>query len=256
MKLGFIGTGNITSDVINGIFRSDLKFKQIIISPRNQNKAKKLQKKFNKVIIAKNNQEVVNNSDWIFIGVLPMVASRVLPNLIFRKNQTVISFVATLNLSNLKKKINCKVNLVRAIPMPPISLGLGPVVMCPPNTKVKKFFNKVGTSIEIKNEKLSNNFWAISGTMAAFYETLKNLSDWLVKKKTDRKKAQEYVTSLYFALAGLALKNSNKNMKKFVAESQTPGGLNWQGVNQLRKAGYYKSLQNSLNDLLKRLNKS
>jgi len=256
MKLGFIGTGNITSDVINGIFRSDLKFKQIIISPRNQNKAKKLKKKFKKVIIAKNNQEIVNNSDWIFIGVLPMVASQILPNLIFRKNQTVISFVATLNLSNLKKKINCKVNLVRAIPMPPISLGLGPVVMCPPNTKVKKFFNKVGTSIEIKNEKLSNNFWAISGTMAAFYETLKNLSDWLVKKKTDRKKAQEYVTSLYFALAGLALKNSNKNMKKFVAESQTPGGLNWQGVNQLRKAGYYKSLQNSLNDLLKRLNKS
>ena len=256
MKLGFIGTGNITSDVINGIFRSDLKFKQIIISPRNQNKAKKLKEKFKKVIIAKNNQEVVNNSDWIFIGVLPMVASQILPNLIFKKNQTVISFVATLNLSNLKKKINCKVNLVRAIPMPPISLGLGPVVMCPPNTKVKKFFNKVGTSIEIKNEKLSNNFWAISGTMAAFYETLKNLSDWLVKKKTDRKKAQEYVTSLYFALAGLALKNSNKNMKKFVAESQTPGGLNWQGVNQLRKAGYYKSLQNSLTDLLKRLNKS
>ena len=256
MKLGFIGTGNITSDVINGIFRSDLKFKQIIISPRNQNKAKKLKKKFKKVIIAKNNQEVVNNSDWIFIGVLPMVASQILPNLIFRKNQTVISFVATLNLSNLKKKINCKVNLVRAIPMPPISLGLGPVVMCPPNTKVKKFFNKVGTSIEIKNEKLSNNFWAISGTMASFYETLKNLSDWLVKKKTDRKKAQEYVTSLYFALAGLALKNSNKNMKKFVAGSQTPGGLNWQGVNQLRKAGYYKSLQNSLTDLLKRLNKS
>ena len=140
--------------------------------------------------------------------------------------------------------------------MPPISLGLGPVVMCPPNAKVKKFFNKVGTSVEIKNEKLSNNFWAISGTMAAFYETLKNLSDWLVKKKTDRKKAQEYVTSLYFALAGLALENSDKNMKKFVSDSQTPGGLNWQGVNQLRKAGYYKLLQSSLNNLLKRLNKS
>ena len=39
-------------------------------------------------------------------------------------------------------------------------------------------------------------------------------------------------------------------------DSQTPGGLNWQGVNQLRKAGYYKSLQASLNNLLKRLNKS
>ena len=42
MKLGFIGTGNITSDVITGVCRSDLKFKQIIISPRNKKKAKKL----------------------------------------------------------------------------------------------------------------------------------------------------------------------------------------------------------------------
>ena len=256
MKLGFIGTGNITSDVITGICKSDFKFKQIIISPRNKKKAKKLKKKFKRIIIAKNNQEVINKSNWVFIGVLPKVANQILPNLNFRKNQTVVSFVSTLNLSNLKKKINCKVNLVRAIPMPPISLGLGPVIMCPPNKKVKNFFNKLGTSIEIKNEKLSNNFWAISGTMAAFYETLKNLSDWLVKKKTNRKKAQEYITSLYFALAGLALENSDKNMKKFVSDSQTPGGLNWQGVNQLRKGGYYKLLQGSLDNLLKRLNKS
>ena len=104
MKLGFIGTGNITSDVITGICRSDLKFKQIIISPRNKKKQKNLKKKFKKVIIAKNNQEVINKSDWIFIGVLPAVANQILPNLNFRKNQTVVSFVATLNLSNLKKK--------------------------------------------------------------------------------------------------------------------------------------------------------
>ncbi len=36
MKLGFIGTGNISSDVITGICRSNLKFKQIIVSPRNK----------------------------------------------------------------------------------------------------------------------------------------------------------------------------------------------------------------------------
>ena len=108
MKLGFIGTGNITSDVITGICRSDLKFKQIIISPRNKKKAKKLEKEFKKVKIAKNNQEVVNKSDWIFIGVLPKVANQILPDLIFKQNQTVISFVATLNLSKLKKKLNLK----------------------------------------------------------------------------------------------------------------------------------------------------
>ena len=81
---------------------------------------------------------------------------------------------------------------------------------------VKNFFDKIGTSIEINNEKLSNNFWAISGTMASFYELLKVLSDWLVKKGLKRSQAQKYVTSLYSALAELAEVHSSKNLKKIM----------------------------------------
>ena len=73
--------------------------------------------------------------------------------------------------------------------MPPISLGKGPVPIFPPDKKVKNFFDKIGTTIEIKSEKLSKNFWAISGSMASFYELLKVLSDWLVKKKLKRNQA-------------------------------------------------------------------
>jgi len=91
--------------------------------------------------------------------------------------------------------------------------------------------------------------------MASFYELVKVLSDWLTKKKLNRIQAQQYITSLYSALAELASVNSKKPLKNFVAESQTPGGLNWQGVNELRKSGYYKSLEKSVNNILKRLNK-
>ena len=48
----------------------------------------------------------------------------------------------------------------------------------------------------------------------------------------------------------------SKDLKKFVLDSQTPGGLNWQGVNELRKSGYFKSLEKSVNNILKRLNKA
>ena len=140
--------------------------------------------------------------------------------------------------------------------MPPISLGKGPVALYPPNKKVKNFFDKIGTSIEIKSEKLSNNFWAISGTMASFYELLKVLSDWLIKRGLKKSDAQRYVISLYSALAQLAEVHSSKNLRKFVLESQTPGGLNWQGVNELRKSGYFKYLEKSVNNILKRLNKA
>ena len=97
--------------------------------------------------------------------------------------------------------------------MPPISIGKGPVAIYPQNKKIKNFFDKIGSSIEIKSEKLSNNFWAISGTMASFYEILKVLSDWLVKKGLKRSVSQKYVISLYSALASLVAAHSSKNLK-------------------------------------------
>ena len=252
MNLGFIGTGNITSDVVSGISKSKISYSRIILSPRNIKKAKYLKKKFKKISIAKNNQEVIDASDWIFIGVLPKVGEKILSKLIFKKKQIIISFMSTTNYAKLKKLIKTKLIIIRAIPMPPIKMGKGPVAIFPPNKKVKNFFNKIGTTIEIKNEKLSKNFWAISGTMASFYELLNILSNWLIKKKVNKLDAQKYVTLLYSALAELALINSNKPLKNLVNE-QTPGGLNWQGVNDLRRSGYYRLLEKSLIKIYKRL---
>ena len=252
MILGFIGTGNIVSDVIAGISNSKIKYKKIIISPRNKKKAKYLKRKYKKIIIAKNNQAVIDNSNWVFLGTLPSVGEKILPDLKFKKNQIVVSFMSTLSYSKLKKLIKIKLDLVKAIPMPPISLGKGPIAIFPKNKKVKNLFNKIGTTIEIRDEKLSKNFWVISGTMASFYELLNVLSKWLIRKKVNKLDAQKYVTYLYSALAQLASANISKPLKHLVDE-QTPGGLNWQGVNELKKFGYYKLLEKSLKNIHKRL---
>ena len=252
MNLGFIGTGNIVSDVITGISKSKIKYKKIIISPRNKKKALYLKKYFKKVIIAKDNQDVIDMSNWVFLGVLPKVGEAILPKLRFRNKQIVVSFMSTTNYKRLKKLIKTKSIIIRAIPMPPIRLCKGPVAIFPPNKKVKSFFDKIGTTIQIKNEKLSKNFWAISGTMASFYELLDILSKWLIRKKTNELDSQKYVTLLYSALAELAVANSSKPLKNLVNE-QTPGGLNWQGLNELRNSGYYRLLEKSLKKIYKRL---
>ena len=117
------------------------------------------------------------------------------------------------------------------------------------------FFNKLGTTVEIKNEKSSINFWATSGMMAPFYELLKTLSDWLIKRGIKRNEAQKYITSLFVALSEDSSINSKKDLKYLVKDSQTSKGLNEQAVKQLRKAGFYRNLEKSLNGILKRLNK-
>ena len=255
MRLGFIGTGKIALSVITGICTSKISFQKIFVSPRNRNIAQKLKKKFRKVNIAKTNQEIVDKCNWIFLAVTPKIGKKILPKLKFRSDQKVVSFIATINLIQLKKTLGKKIKIVRAIPLPPISLKKGPVPICPPDKQVKSFFDKIGTTVEVKNEKLSKNFWATSAMMAPFYEILKVLSDWLVKRGIKRNEAQKYITSLFVALSVDSVNNSVKHLKHLVKDSQTPGGLNEQAVKQLRKAGFYRSLAKSLNSILKRLNK-
>jgi len=255
MKLGFIGTGKIASSVITGICTSKISFTKILISPRNKTIADSLKKKFKKVIIAKSNQDLVNNCNWVFLSVTPIVGQEIIKKIKFRSNQTIISFISTITLSQLKKTIKVKAKIVRAIPLPPISLKKGPVPVCPPNKKVKEFFNKIGTTIEIKDEKSSINFWSTSGMMAPFYELLRVMTDWLVKRGVKRDNAQKYITSLFLALSEDAVVNSKKNLRYLVKESQTPKGLNEQGIKELTKAGFYKSLEKTLNSIHKRLNK-
>ena len=255
MKLGFIGTGKIASSVVTGICKSKIAFTKILLSPRNRNVAKKLKKKFRKVSIAKNNQEIASSCNWVFLAVTPPVGQKIIKNLKFRSSQTIVSFISTMTLSQLKKAIKVKAKIIRAIPLPPISLRKGPVPVFPPNKKVRNFFNKLGTTVEIGNEKLSKNFWSTSGMMAPFYELLSTMSNWLVKRGVKRDKAQKYVTSLFVALSEDAVANSKKDLKHLVKESQTPRGLNEQGVKELRKAGFYRSTEKTLNSILKRLNK-
>ncbi len=256
MKIGFIGTGHITKSVVNGILKSKLKISKIVLSKRNIKISSNLKKKNKKIQISNNNQDIIDKSDWIFLAVTPNVGKTILPNLKFKTDQTVISFISTINMSELKRYVKVKAKIFRAIPLPPISIKKGPIPIFPPDRRIKKFFNELGTTIEIKNEKLSLNFWSTSSMMAPFYELLQILSEWLVKKGINKNDAQKYITSLFIALSEDAKINSNKDLRILVKNSQTPKGLNEQAVNELRNLRFYKSLKKTLDSVLSRLKKS
>ena len=255
MKLGFIGTGQITKAVIIGILNSKLRVSKIFISERNKKISKFIKLKSKKIKVTKDNQEIINRSNWIFLAVTPDIGNEILKKLKFPKDKLIISFISTINMTKLKKITGLKKNIVRAIPLPPIALCKGPVPIYPSNKKVKNFFNKLGSTVEINNEKLSLNFWTTSAMMAPFYELLLSLSNWLVKKGIKKDSAQKYISSLFLALSEDAF-NHKKNLKKLVKNSQTPGGLNEQAVKDLRKAGFYNLLEKTSNKIVKRLNKA
>tara|TARA_B100000945_G_scaffold57463_1_gene42466 strand:- start:277 stop:1035 length:759 start_codon:yes stop_codon:yes gene_type:complete len=251
MKIGFLGTGHITSSTIEGIIKSKLKIKKIYISPRNRLISKKLSKKFKKVLISKNNQQLIDASNWVFLAITPKVGHNILNSLNFKKNQKIISFISTINLKKLKQYTKNN-NITRVIPLPFIGIRKGPIIICPRNKKIKNFFSKLGKVIEIKNEKISKNFWTTSSFMAPFYYFMETASNWLVKRGVKRKSAENYTRELFLALSQDSIFKNNLSLKQLVSESQTPGGINAQAMRELKKKKFYKIQQKVLNSIFKR----
>ncbi len=254
MILGFIGTGKISSSIIYGIFNSKLKIKRIYISSRNKNIAKKLTKKFKSVKILKDNQEIIDKSSTVFLAVTPKVGNQILTKLRFAKNKKIISLISTINLNELKKKTK-NTQIVRAIPLPPIEINKGPIVICPPNKKVKNFFKYLGSVIEVRSEKLSYKFWSTASIMASFYEILNISSNWLIKKGIRRNIANNYVSELFLSLSQDAVFKRSQGFKKLVQDSQTPNGLNMQVIRELKKDKFYNYFVKALDNANKRVSK-
>ena len=254
MILGFIGTGKISSSIIYGIFKSKLKVKKIYISSRNTNIAKKLANNFRVVKVLRDNQEIIDKSSVIFLGITPSVGDKILPKLKFSKNKKVISLISTINLEKLKRFTKVK-NVIRATPLPPVEIKRGPIIICPPNKFAKNIFKHLGKVLEIRDEKLSYKFWSTASLMASYYEILNTSSKWLIKKGVNRKIADTYVAELFLALSQDAINKSSQGYKKLVADSQTPKGLNMQVLNELKKGKFFTKFTKALDNVNKIVSK-
>ena len=251
MNIGFLGSGHITSSIIEGIFKSKLKIKKIYISPRNKLISKKLSKRFKKVIVSNNNQQVIDRSTWVFLAVTPNVGNKILQRLRFNKSKKIISLISTININRLKK-ITKNRNISRVIPLPFIGMRKGPIIICPNDNKLKNFFKYLGKVIELKSEKISKSFWATSSFMASFYNLLNETSSWLVSKGIKRNKAENYTRELFLALSEDAMNKNKISLKQLVLESQTPGGTNAYVLKELKKKKFYKVQQKVLNSIFKK----
>lgn len=99
LRLGFIGCGTIASAIINGFLtQTDLFISSVTISRRSESKSQALNQKYgNEIIeISDDNQHTVDNSEIIFLCVLPEQEEEVLTNLNIDEKKTLVSLVVSL----------------------------------------------------------------------------------------------------------------------------------------------------------------
>jgi pyrroline-5-carboxylate reductase len=167
MKLGFVGTGEITSAMVTGLSSCGIASHSIRLSPRNSAIAADLADRFAGVTVASSNQEVLDDCETAVIAVRPQVAQNVLSELRFRPDHKVISVVAAL---------------------PSTAKRLSPTAIYPPDRLVEKLFATIGTVFAVETEEEFDAMCAATATIASYFAFTNAVASWLGQKKSQNRR--------------------------------------------------------------------
>lgn len=256
IKIGFIGTGNMASALALSI--KDFPNSFLLLNNRTISKAENLSQKIknSKVLSLK---EVIEKSEYIFIGVNPIDLKEVLKEIkSINQKSIIISMVAGITLKEIKSILDNPI--IRILPNTPVSIKKGLTLVCYSSISdnEKNIFNNImketGDLIEVKEEDI-NKISVITGSAPAY---LDYFIDALIKAGVNQgmneKDATNYVLKMIEGTIKLNL-SSDKSPLELGKEICTPGGSTIEGVNVLLKNDIYKVVEDAYLATLNKNNK-
>jgi pyrroline-5-carboxylate reductase len=253
MRLGFIGTGRITTALVEGFCTHRDLQPTILVSPRNAEKASRLSLQFSQVEVAADNQDVVNRSDFVFLALLPPMASSILSELRFRADQTVVSVIALRRIQEVRELVRPAGRVFRAVPLPSVAMHQGPILYYPDDREVKDLFSSLGSPVPVSSERDLTVLWGVTALGAPFYALLEEILQWSIASGVERKTAQRYISTMFSALSAMASETSDLGFSGLITEAATPGGLNEQALAEIRGQGGFGAFLDALDSILLRL---
>jgi pyrroline-5-carboxylate reductase len=252
-KLGFLGTGAITSAMVAGLKASGEDTRAILLSPRNAAVAAALANRFDNVSVAGSNQEVVEECETIVIAVRPQIAQDVLSALRFPARTNVISLVSGLPVRRLAELTAPATRISRAVPLPSAARGMSPTAIYPRDPEALELFARLGAAIAVEEEERFDALCVITATMAAYFTFADASAAWLARHGVDPQQARDYVAHIYMGLAQTTVEAPGRSFAELTADHATRGGTNEQVVGYLKQHGVFDRFDEALDAILQRV---
>ena len=250
MRIGFIRTGKIASAVAEAICTGELKNFKIFVSPRNEKRSLELEARFEKVKRMGTNQEVVDNSDIVFIALKPDIYEEVLESLTFRKEHTLVSLIPFSSYARLRVLLSPAVNISRATPLPTVVNHLCPVQVYKPSEPVLKILGTIGQVLVVDTEEELHTIWTLTCLISPYYDLMAELSEWAKRNKVAAGTANRYIAEMFSSLSYAAAKSENPDFGLLSSHAATPGGLNEWTAENIKAAGAHKAYTHAADYIL------
>ena len=256
LRVGFVGTGTMSSAIVRGLCTLPEPPASVVVSPRNAQKAAALVAELpGRVSVGADNQAVVAASDLVFVGVLPAQTEAVVRALsLTRGRHQVISLVSTARLGDLREwcaPLEADA-VAKAIPLPPVAEHAGATLLAPPMPIGDALFSALGSCVAVETEETLTSMLPVTCLMGTVYATQRATQDWLVGRGVPAPKAAAYVGAIFRTVTHDSAHADESTFDRLVNE-QTPGGLNEQVVREMKEAGFFDVLTDSLDGALARV---
>lgn len=267
LKIGFIGSGNMAQAIIGGMIDSNLVSKDNIYATAVSDKTINLVKEKYGVNTSKDNKDVANKTDIIFLAVKPNVYKTVIDEIkdVVDENKLIVTIAAGQTIENIEDMFGRELRIIRTMPNTPALVGEG-MGLITANKKatnedvenVVKIFNSFGKS-EIVEEALIDTAGSLSGCGPAYtYMYIEALADAAVESGVKRDLAYKLAAQMVLGSAKMVLE-SGEHPGALKDNVCSPGGTTIKGVNVLEKAGFrgvvIDALLASINKTLEMSNK-
>ena len=249
---GVLGVGSIATAIVTGLCDGVAGPPEVVLSPRNAGRAAGLAARLPSVRVARDNQQVVDDSDVVVVCVLPAHAAEVLAGLEFRTGHAVVSAIAGLPVAELAALVAPATDIARSIPLPAVATRGSGTPVYPATPAATELFDRLGGSLEIADEPALEAVSAASATVAAYFRQLGTIADWLSGRGIPAAAARRYVADTFAALSG-ELDAPDVDFAALARAHTTPGGLNEQFAQALDAAGTSDAARAGLDAVLARI---
>ncbi len=250
VRLGIIGVGHFAGFLVEG-FRNKYPDLEITLSPRGAEMSKLLAQKFD-CTVAKDNQNVVDQSDIIIISVRPDLFEDVTGKINFKEDQITISVASGIMLEDIKKAVAPSKG-VRALAISSAAINKSPVYLYPNVPDIKDFLAALGTVHVMENEEQFTAAAAYTALYGWGFKLLDEAANWGAENGLEKEQALTLMREVIGGVADMAERDADIPMDKLVEGLATKGGITELGLSVLNDHDGFEAWHHALDEVHKRL---
>ncbi|GAA2127272.1 NAD(P)-binding domain-containing protein [Glycomyces algeriensis] len=248
-RIGFIGVGEISSAMVEGLSDGVDAPPPISLSPRGAATAAALAERYPNAQVRASNQEVADHADLLVIAVRHADRHDALAGLRIGADTTIVNVIPGVPEAELRELLQTEADIVAAIPLPTVRERESVTVTYPAHPAVDALFARLGGAQPVADTTAYNVCSSLSSTLSTHYAYLAALTEWAARHGVPPEAADRYVRSVYQGV-GRSLGDAARPLDRLAAEHETPGGSNERIRTTWFDTANAAALQAALNGLL------